>query len=190
MCREPSIPVLRALARERPRHLGLFGYDPLRYVIGRGALEATGIGFALQAAMWPCAAILHCTLDQQGHIVDRRAQRIASEESAPIAIRLRNVKIPGVESLCGAGERTPLCGVFRGPGLGGQVADTDPQKTGVPPATRHRTSTTPVERRPKLRNSLSLRPFNFWPAKPKPMGSPCAARLTTRPAVVPRRLLP
>jgi len=31
-----------------PGHLGLFGYDPLRYPVGRGVLEALGIDFELQ----------------------------------------------------------------------------------------------------------------------------------------------
>src|SRR5512137_276044 len=79
-----------------PGHLGLFGYDPLKYVIGRGVLEATGVGFA----MGPNDVAIRCnfcTLDAKGNISDRRAGRIASEESAPLAIKLRDVKIPGVE---------------------------------------------------------------------------------------------
>ena len=68
-----------------------------------------------------------------GNITDRRAGRIASEESGPLAIRLREVKIPGVEVFVEPVKEHRFCVIFRGEGLGGNVADTDPQKTGVPP---------------------------------------------------------
>src|SRR5512139_1251637 len=79
-----------------PGHLGLFGYDPLQYVIGRGALEATGIGFALQDGD-VAVRCNFCTLDSNGLISDRRAGRISSDESAPLARSLNQVKIPGFE---------------------------------------------------------------------------------------------
>jgi len=74
-----------------------------------------------------------CTLDQSGNISDRRAGRISTEESAPLAIRLRQVKIPGVEIFVEPVKEHRFVVMFRAPGLGGNVADTDPQKTGVRP---------------------------------------------------------
>ncbi|MGA2618097.1 MAG: 2,3-bisphosphoglycerate-independent phosphoglycerate mutase [Thermoguttaceae bacterium] len=115
-----------------PGHLGLFGYDPLRYVIGRGALEATGVGFKLG----PRDVAVRCnfvTLDANGNITDRRAGRIPTDQSGPLAIRLRQVRIPGVEVFVEPVKEHRFCVIFRGEGLGGGVADTDPQKTGVPP---------------------------------------------------------
>ena len=128
-----SIPVAIGISPgSGPGHLGLFGYDPIKYQIGRGALEATGIGFHLQGNDVAIRANF-CTLDSAGNISDRRAGRIPSEESAPLAIRLRQVKIPGVEIFVEPVKEHRFVIVFRAPGLGGHVADTDPQQTDVPP---------------------------------------------------------
>ena len=105
-----SIPVKPGIAPgSGPGHLGLFGYDPLQYQIGRGALEATGIGFALQDGDVAIRCNF-CSLDAQGKI-----------------------KIPGIEVFVEPVKEHRFVVVFRGAGLGGNVADTDPQKTGVPP---------------------------------------------------------
>jgi 2,3-bisphosphoglycerate-independent phosphoglycerate mutase len=127
------IPILPGITPgSGPGHLGLFGYDPLKYVIGRGVLEATGVGFGVG----PNDVAIRCnfcTLDSEGRITDRRAGRIASEESGPLAVKLRKVKIPGVEIFVEPVKEHRFVVVFRAEGLGGNVADTDPQKTGVPP---------------------------------------------------------
>lgn len=115
-----------------PGHLGLFGYDPLKFVIGRGVLEATGIGFQVG----PKDVAIRCnfiTLGEGRTIKDRRAGRIPTEESAPLALKLRQVKVPGVEIFVEPVQEHRFCVVFRGEGLGGHVDDTDPQKTGVQP---------------------------------------------------------
>ncbi|MBW3595752.1 MAG: 2,3-bisphosphoglycerate-independent phosphoglycerate mutase [Planctomycetes bacterium] len=128
-----SIPVLPGISPgSGPGHLGLFGYDPLKYVIGRGALEATGIGFELQQNDVAVRGN-YCTLDERGNISDRRAGRIPTEESAPLAEKLREVKIPGAEVFVEPVKEHRFVAVFRGEGLGDRVEDTDPQRSGVPP---------------------------------------------------------
>ena len=128
-----SIPVLPGISPgSGPGHLGLFGYDPIRYQIGRGALEATGIGFELH----PDDVAIRCnfcTLDDQGNLVDRRAGRIPSEESLPLIEKLRTIEISGIEIFIEPVKEYRFVVVFRGSGLGDQVEDTDPQATGVPP---------------------------------------------------------
>jgi 2,3-bisphosphoglycerate-independent phosphoglycerate mutase len=115
-----------------PGHLGLFGYDPLKYQIGRGVLEASGIGFAV-GPKDVAIRCNFCTIDGAGKIVDRRAGRIPTEESAPLARKLNAVSIPGIEVFVEPVKEHRFVVVLRGEGLGGNVADTDPQKTGVPP---------------------------------------------------------
>lgn len=128
-----SIPVLPGITPgSGPGHLGLFGYDPLQYVIGRGALEATGIGFALEPDD-VAVRCNFCTLDADGNIADRRAGRIPTEESAPLVEKLNAITIPGVETFVAPVKEHRFVVVFRANGLGDQVADTDPQATGVPP---------------------------------------------------------
>ena len=128
-----SIPVLPGISPgSGPGHLGLFGYDPVRYVIGRGALEATGIGFELQPGD-VAVRCNFCTLDADGLIVDRRAGRIPTEESTQLVDRLREISIPGVEIFVQPVKEHRFVVVFRGEGLGGNVCDTDPQAVGVAP---------------------------------------------------------
>jgi 2,3-bisphosphoglycerate-independent phosphoglycerate mutase len=132
-----SIPVAPGISPgSGPGHLGLFGYDPVKYLIGRGALEATGIGFAMQPGD-VAARGNFCTLDGAGKITDRRAGRISSEESAPLAIKMRDVKIPGVQIFVEPVKEHRFVVVFRTAGLSGHIKDTDPQATGVPPLAAH-----------------------------------------------------
>ncbi len=129
-----SIPVKPGISPgSGPGHLGLFGYDPLKFLIGRGALEATGIGLPLQEGD-VAVRCNFCTIDADGNITDRRAGRIPTEESAPLAESLNAIKIPGVEVIVKPVKEHRFVVIFRGgDGLGGNVADTDPQATGVQP---------------------------------------------------------
>lgn len=115
-----------------PGHLALFGYDPTQYEIGRGVLSAVGIDFPLQAGD-VAARFNFCTLDAQGHIVDRRAGRIPTEENRRLVAKLREVQLPGVQLFVETESEHRGVLVLRGEGLSPKIADTDPQKTGVPP---------------------------------------------------------
>lgn len=115
-----------------PGHLALFGYDPAQYEIGRGVLSAVGIDFPLQAGD-VAARFNFCTLDAQGHIVDRRAGRIPTEENRRLVAKLREVQLPGVQLFVETESEHRGVLVLRGEGLSPRIADTDPQKTGVPP---------------------------------------------------------
>ena len=125
-----------------PGHLGLFGYDPLEYRIGRGILEALGINFEVGPTRRRRSAATSARSTPTGKITDRRAGRIASEKSAPLAMKLRQIKIPGVEMFVEPVREHRFVVVFRGDGLGDDVNDTDPQATGVPPL--EPTATTPA----------------------------------------------
>lgn len=115
-----------------PGHLGLFGYDPFSFVIGRGVLEALGIDFPLER--WDIAARGNfCTVDDAGLITDRRAGRISTEVCAGLCRELSGIRVSGVEVMVSAVEGHRFLLVLRGGGLLPDVADTDPQQLGVAP---------------------------------------------------------
>ena len=116
-----------------PGHLGLFGYDPSEYEIGRGVLSAVGIDFPLRPGD-VAARFNFCTLDAAGRITDRRAGRISTEENRRLVARLREIgPTQGAEIFVETEAEHRGALVVRGAGLGHRLADTDPQHTGVPP---------------------------------------------------------
>jgi 2,3-bisphosphoglycerate-independent phosphoglycerate mutase len=119
-----------------PGHLGLFGYDPLQYQVGRGVLEALGIEFELRAGD-VAARGNFCTVDGVGRITDRRAGRIATELNLRLTERLRRIKLPGVEVFVESGKDYRFVLVLRAKGKSGglsaRLSETDPQQLGKPP---------------------------------------------------------
>lgn len=127
-----TIPVARGVAPgSGPAHLALFGYDPIEYEIGRGVLEATGIGLEVNQGDVAIRGNF-CTVDANGLITDRRAGRIPTEEGAKRVELLKQIKLPGVETIVEAVQDYRFALMLRGEGLNGAIADTDPQATGVP----------------------------------------------------------
>ncbi|MCE9532603.1 MAG: 2,3-bisphosphoglycerate-independent phosphoglycerate mutase [Planctomycetes bacterium] len=130
-----SVPVLPGITPgSGPGHLGLFGYDPLQYRIGRGILEALGINFQVGAKDVAVRGNF-CTLDAAGKISDRRAGRPTTERCIAMVNKMRGVKIPGIEIFVEPVKEHRFVVVFRGEGLGDAVNDTDPQAIGVVPLT-------------------------------------------------------
>lgn len=115
-----------------PAHLALFGYEPLEYVIGRGALSAAGVDLPVKAGDVAARGNL-CTLDAGGNIIDRRAGRISHEEAQPVIAKLNQVQIPGVEVDVRQVKEYRFVIVMRGEGLEPHLNDTDPQEVGLPP---------------------------------------------------------
>lgn len=115
-----------------PGHLALFGYDPLRFNVGRGALAALGIGLDLEKGD-VAARGNFCTVDDSGLVVDRRAGRISTETCAELCETLSGMEVGGMEVLVSPVKEHRFVVVFRGKNLSDKVSDSDPQREGVPP---------------------------------------------------------
>lgn len=121
-----------------PGHFGVFGYDPLKYEIGRGVLEASGLGIDLQKT--DVAIRCNYATIKDGVITDRRAGRIPTEKNKELTERLAKEieEIDGVRLILSPGKEHRFCLVMRFPDNiteeEAMVSDTDPQKEGKPPA--------------------------------------------------------
>lgn len=116
-----------------PGHLALFGYDPLEFQVGRGVIEALGLGLELKAGDVAARANF-CTLDAKGIVTDRRAGRIDTEVCEELcALLAKKVKKVGdAEVIIKAGKGHRFVVIFRGKGLEGPLTDADPHREGLP----------------------------------------------------------
>src|SRR5262245_42204921 len=116
-----------------PGHLGLFGYDPLEFEVGRGIIDALGLGLELKAGD-VCARANFCTLNPKGIVTDRRAGRIATEICEDLCKLLSKTikRIGDTEVIIKAGKEHRFVVIFRGKGLEGPLTDSDPNREGRP----------------------------------------------------------
>ncbi len=116
-----------------PAHLAIFGYDPLKFQLGRGILEALGSG--VEVGRNDLVARGNFATVKSGLVVDRRAGRIPTEENARICASL-NEHLPrreGVEVRVFPGKEHRFVARFTAEGLADTLTDADPQKEGKAP---------------------------------------------------------
>ncbi len=140
-----------------PAHLSLFGYNPVEREVGRGVLEALGVGMFVHRGDVAVRGNF-CTIDGEGIITDRRAGRIASEEAAPLIEKLKAIQLPGVVIEAKHVKEYRFALVMRGDGLSPELEETDPQRTGVAPLDV-------VAKVPEAQKTADL--FNQWVAEAK-----------------------
>jgi len=115
-----------------PGHLAIFGYDPVKYNIGRGVVEALGIDLELKPEDITARGNF-CTLDDKGIIADRRAGRVSTDKSTELCRSLNNIAINGAEISVLPVKEHRFVLILRGEALSPELADSDPQQAGLAP---------------------------------------------------------
>ena len=115
-----------------PGHLAIFGYDPIKYSIGRGVVEALGIDLELKPADIAARGNF-CTVDDRGIIVDRRAGRLSTDENVQLCRLLNDIAIDGVEISVLPVKEHRFVLILRGEALSPELTDSDPQQAGLAP---------------------------------------------------------
>jgi 2,3-bisphosphoglycerate-independent phosphoglycerate mutase len=115
-----------------PGHLAIFGYDPVKYDVGRGVVEALGIDLELKPDDIAARGNF-CTVDDKGIITDRRAGRISTDKNTKLCHLLNNIAIDGAEISVLPVKEHRFVLILRGKALLPELADSDPQQTGMAP---------------------------------------------------------
>ncbi|RLB54181.1 MAG: phosphoglycerate mutase [Deltaproteobacteria bacterium] len=117
-----------------PAHIGLFGYDPVSNLIGRGVLDTAGTDFVFQPGDL-AARINFATRAADGTISDRRAGRLTDAEGRRLVARLAGAvgEIDGVQVLLQHVKEYRAAVIFRGREFDARLCDSDPQQTGLEP---------------------------------------------------------
>jgi 2,3-bisphosphoglycerate-independent phosphoglycerate mutase len=115
-----------------PGHLALFGYDPVRYEVGRGIVEALGIDLDLKPGD-VAARGNFCTVDDNGIITDRRAGRLSTETNAELCRLLSDIALQGTGLSVVPVKEHRFVLILRGEGLSPDLTDSDPQQAGLAP---------------------------------------------------------
>lgn len=115
-----------------PGHLALFSYDPVKYSIGRGVVEALGIDCELKPDDIAARGNF-CTVDDNGIIVDRRAGRISTDMNVELCRLLSDINVDGAEISVLPVKEHRFVLILRGDGLSPELADSDPQQAALAP---------------------------------------------------------
>jgi len=115
-----------------PGHLAIFGYDPIKYSIGRGVVEALGIDLELKPDDIAARGNF-CTVDNKGIIIDRRAGRVSTDKSTELCRSLNDIAIDGAEISVLPVKEHRFVLILRGEALSPELADSDPQQAGLAP---------------------------------------------------------
>ena len=124
-----------------PGHLGIFGYNPLEYQIGRGILEALGLGLEVRDTDIAIRGNYATVERVDGRLIvkDRRAGRIPTEENRGITKKLSEAirEVDGVRVFFAPGMEHRVALLLRFPEAlpegSDRIRDTDPQKEGLEP---------------------------------------------------------